>query len=195
MRNKIIIIISFFALLLISSCTKENKPTILSSMQEADTTCIRRSLLSEVRRYMRENSDAQCYLLKSTGMHREKPNRGLYEDVENEIFMIVTVDKGSIANVGEFRASSLYPGRYFMLDGKMVFLSSDADAIMDQNKLKKDYLDKVKEEGIGLNMRFLLVSYYSDSCVVVDDPFVDESIININPPKKNRVPFTAPTIK
>ena len=82
-----------------------------------------------------------------------------------------------------------------MLDGKMVFLSSDADAIMDQNKLKKDYLDKVKEEGIGLNMRFLLVSYYSDSCVVVDDPFVDESIININPPKKNRVPFTAPTIK
>ena len=195
MRNKFIIIISFFALLLISSCTKENKPTILSSMQEVDTTCIRRSSLSEARRYMCENSDAQCYLLKSTGMHREKTNRGLYEGVENEIFMIVTVDKGSIANVGEFRASSLYPGRYFMLDGKMVFLSSDADAIMDQNKLKKDYLDKVKEEGIGLNMRFLLVSYYSDSCVVVDDPFVDESIININPPKKNRVPFTAPTIK
>ena len=66
---------------------------------------------------------------------------------------------------------------------------------MDQNKLKKDYLDKVKEDGIGLNMRFLLVSYYSDSCVVVDAPFVDESIKNINPPKKNRVTFTAPTIK
>lgn len=194
MRNKIIIIISFFAML-ISSCTKENKLTILSSMQEVDTTCIRRSLLSEVRKYMRENSDAQCYLLKSTGMHREKPNRGLYEDVENEIFMIVTVDKGSIAKGGEFRTSTLYPGRYFMIDGKVVFLSSDADAIMDQNRLKKDYLDKVKDEGSGLKMRFLLVSYYSDSCAVVDDPFVDESIMNINPPKKNRVPFTAPTIK
>ena len=194
MKNKIIIIISFFAML-ISSCTKGNKPTILSSMQEVDTTCIRHSLLSEVRKYMRESSDAQCYLLKSTGMHREKPNRGLYEDVENEIFMIVMLDKGSIAKGGEFRASMLYPGRYFMIDGKIVFLSSDADAIMDQNRLKKDYLDKVKEEGIGLNMRFLLVSYYSDSCVVVDDPFVDESIMNINPPKKNRVPFTAPTIK
>jgi uncharacterized protein YnzC (UPF0291/DUF896 family) len=194
MRNKIIIIISFFAML-ISSCTKENKLTTLSSMQEVDTTCVRRSLLSEVRKYMRENSDAQCYLLKSTGMHREKPNRGLYEDVENEIFMIVTVDKGSIAKGGEFRTSTLYPGRYFMIDGKVVFLSSDADAIMDQNRLKKDYLDKVKDEGSGLKMRFLLVSYYSDSCAVVDDPFVDESIMNINPPKKNRVPFTAPTIK
>lgn len=194
MRNKIIIIISFFAML-ISSCTKGNKPTILSSMQEVDTTCVRRSLLSEVRKYMRENSDAQCYLLKSTGMHREKPNRGLYEDVENEIFMIVTVDKGSIAKGGEFRTSTLYPGRYFMIDGKVVFLSSDADAIMDQNRLKKDYLDKIKDEGSGLKMRFLLVSYYSDSCAVVDDPFVDESIMNINPPKKNRVPFTAPTIK
>ena len=194
MKNKIIIIISFFAML-ISSCTKGNKPTILSSMQEVDTVCMKHSLLSEVRKYMRENSDAQCYLLKSTGMHREKPNRGLYEDVENEIFMLVTVDKGSIANEGEFRASALYPGRYFMLDGKIVFLSSDADVIMDQNKLKKDYLDKVKEEGIGLNMRFLPVSYYSDSCVVVDDPFVDESIMNINPPKKNRVSFVAPTIK
>lgn len=194
MRNKIIIIISFFAML-ISSCTKGNKPTILSSMQEVDTTCVRRSLLSEVRKYMRENSDAQCYLLKSTGMHREKPNRGLYEDVENEIFMIVTVDKGSIAKGGEFRTSTLYPGRYFMIDGKVVFLSSDADAIIDQNRLKKDYLDKVKDEGSGLKMRFLLVSYYSDSCAVVDDPFVDESIMNINPPKKNRVPFTAPTIK
>ena len=181
--------------MLISSCTKGNKPTILSSMQEVDTTCVRRSLLSEVRKYMRENSDAQCYLLKSTGMHREKPNRGLYEDVENEIFMIVTVDKGSIAKGGEFRTSTLYPGRYFMIDGKVVFLSSDADAIMDQNRLKKDYLDKVKDEGSGLKMRFLLVSYYSDSCAVVDDPFVDESIMNINPPKKNRVPFTAPTIK
>lgn len=194
MRNKIIIIISFFAML-ISSCTKGNKPTILSFMQEVDTTCVRRSLLSEVRKYMRENSDAQCYLLKSTGMHREKPNRGLYEDVENEIFMIVTVDKGSIAKGGEFRTSTLYPGRYFMIDGKVVFLSSDADAIMDQNRLKKDYLDKIKDEGSGLKMRFLLVSYYSDSCAVVDDPFVDESIMNINPPKKNRVPFTAPTIK
>lgn len=194
MRNKFIIIISFFAML-ISSCTKGNKPTILSSMQEVDTTCVRRSLLSEVRKYMRENSDAQCYLLKSTGMHREKTNRGLYEGVENEIFMIVTVDKGSIAKGGEFRTSTLYPGRYFMIDGKVVFLSSDADAIMDQNRLKKDYLDKVKDEGSGLKMRFLLVSYYSDSCAVVDDPFVDESIMNINPPKKNRVPFTAPTIK
>ena len=194
MRNKFFIIVSFFALL-IFSCTKENKPTILSSMQEVDTTCIRRSLLSEVRKYMPENSDAQCYLLKSTGMHREKPNRGLYEDVENEIFMLVMVDKGGIAKGGEFRASALYPGRYFMLDGKIVFLSSDVDAIMDQNKLKKDYLDKVKEDGIGLNMKFLLVSYYSDSCVVVDDPFVDESIKNINSPKKNRVTFTAPTIK
>lgn len=194
MRNKIIIIISFFAMLM-SSCTKENKLTTLSSMQEVDTTCVRRSLLSEVRKYMRENSDAQCYLLKSTGMHCEKPNRGLYEDVENEIFMIVTVDKASIAKGGEFRTSTLYPGRYFMIDGKVVFLSSDADAIMDQNRLKKDYLDKVKDEGSGLKMRFLLVSYYSDSCAVVDDPFVDESIMNINPPKKNRVPFTAPTIK
>ena len=194
MRNKFFIIVSFFALL-IFSCTKENKPTILSSMQEVDTVCMKHSLLSEVRKYMRENSDAQCYLLKSTGMHREKPNRGLYEDVENEIFMLVTVDKSCIAKGGEFRASALYPGRYFMLDGKIVFLLSDADAIMDQNKLKKDYLDKVKEKGMGLNMRFLLVSYYSDSCVVVDDPFVDESIMNINPPKKNRVPFTAPTIK
>lgn len=192
--RKIIFICLCFAML-IFSCTKENKPTILSSMQEIDTTCIRRSLLSEVRKYMRENSDAQCYLLKSTGMHREKPNRGLYEDVENEIFMLVMVDKGGIAKGGEFRASALYPGRYFMLDGKIVFLSSDADAIMDQNRLKKDYLDKVKEDGIGLNMRFLLVSYYSDSCVVVDDLFVDESIKNINPPKKNRVTFTAPTIK
>ena len=194
MMNKIIIIVSFLAML-ISSCTKENKPAILSSMQEVDTTCIRHSLLNEVREYMRENSESQCYLLKSTGMHREKTNRGIYEDVENEIFMIVTVDENSIAKEGEFRVSALYHGRYFMLDGKIIFLSSDADAIMDQNRLKKDYLDKVTEEGIGLNRRFLLVSYYSDSCVVVDDPFVDESIMNINPPKKNRVPFTAPTLK
>ena len=53
-----------------------------------------------------------------------------------------------------------------------------------------DFKSKVLDSEIPV-----LVDFYSDSCVVVDDPFVDESIININPPKKNRVPFTAPTIK
>lgn len=178
------------------SCTKENKQeAVLSSMQEVDTTYMKRSVLLEIRKYIHENPDAKCYLLKSMGLHKEKPSRDYYEGVENELFIIDKVSTYDISKNGENLLATIYPSRYFRLDDKIIFFSTEADAIMNQSILEKEFNNYAKQEDSeSSNRKYILVSYFTDLCTVIDDPFADNSIQVIKEPIKHRIEFHAPLI-
>lgn len=158
---------------------------VLQSLMLVDTLQIKPSLIAEVRKYMLEHSGCKSFILRNTGLYKDLGCQSNGCNVHNVIYTLSPAYDYAFDG-GEWSMGEIYPSRYFMLDGKIILLSSQDDVLFAQSALRKAYnsIPKVKKVPSFETHRNLLVDSKRNKVTVLPDLFND-SIRTISklPPK------------
>lgn len=147
----------------------------LSPLTLMDTAQMRPSLLRTMRQFMAQFPAHKAFILKSTGLFKDEGMTSNGVNVHNDIFLFCPAYQFAFDG-GEWSMEECYPSRYFMLDGKVVFVPSRVDGFMRQTPLKQAYDGIVgKDASFSYSdMRYLLVVHGRDSVRVLPDLWDDD---------------------
>ena len=131
-----------------------------------DTLTIKKSVLRYVNSYIAKHPETDFYILKSMQWYKDnridENNEGVgIRSVFNEIYEVACANSFSF-DKGEFVLSRNYPSQYFVMGDKVVFVSSDVDALYNQKKLREEYIRLVKQD-VESSKEFFLVSDLKDT--------------------------------
>lgn len=149
MKDYKYILIVFFVILLGCNNRQSNERNIIG-LQKMDTLTIKKSVLRYVNSYIAKHPETDFYILKSMQWYKDnridENNEGVgIRSVFNEIYEVACANSFSFAK-GEFVLSRNYPSQYFVMGDKVVFVSSDVDALYNQKKLREEYIRLVKQD-------------------------------------------------
>lgn len=164
----------------------------LSPLMLMDTAQMRPSLLRTIRQLMGQLPARKVFILNCTYLYKYEGMTSNGVNIHNDIFLFQPADSYAFSG-GEWSIGECYPSRYFVLDGKVVFVPSRSDGFMRQTPLKQVYDSMVgKDVGFGnSNTRYLLVVHGKDSVRVLPD-LADDDIEPICG-TRSMVKFTPPT--
>ncbi|SFG36012.1 hypothetical protein [Prevotella sp. KH2C16] len=164
----------------------------LSPLTLMDTAQMRPSLLRTMRKFMAQFPVRKAFILDCTYLYKYEGMLSNGVDIHNDIFRFQPAYQSAFDG-GEWSMGDCYPSRYFVLDGKVVFVPSRSDGFMRQEVLKQAYESMVGEDDSFSypNMRYLLVVHGKDSVQVLPD-LEDDAIEPIVAPV-HRVKFEPPT--
>ncbi len=165
MKDYKYILIVFVVILLGCNNRQSNERNIIG-LQKMDTLTIKKSVLRYVNSYIAEHPETDFYILKSMQWYKDnridENNEGIgIRSVFNEIYEVACANSFSF-DKGEFVLSRNYPGQYFVMGDKVVFVSSDVDALYNQKKLREEYIRLVKQD-VESSKEFFLVSDLKDT--------------------------------
>ncbi len=143
-----------------AECAKES----LSGLEKVDTSLMKKSVVAYVRSYISENPKVKSFLLIPTSLFKDTSAiESLVGErcLDNRIFIIRAADGSTYK--GKISTSANFPSRYFEIDGRIVFVASDNDALYLQDALKKVYQ---KHEMISASpLQYFIVYYTTDKVV------------------------------
>lgn len=165
MKDYKYILIVFFVILLGCNNRQSNERNIIG-LQKMDTLTIKKSVLRYVNSYIAKHPETDFYILKSMQWYKDnridENNEGVgIRSVFNEIYEVACANSFSF-DKGEFVLSRNYPSQYFVMGDKVVFVSSDVDALYNQKKLREEYIRLVKQD-VESSKEFFLVSDLKDT--------------------------------
>ena len=165
MKDYKYILIVFFVILLGCNNRQSNERNIIG-LQKMDTLTIKKSVLRYVNSYIAKHPETDFYILKSMQWYKDnridENNEGVgIRSVFNEIYEVACANSFSF-DKGEFVLSRNYPSQYFVMGDKVVFVSSDVDALYNQKKLREEYIRLVKQD-VESSKDFFLVSDLKDT--------------------------------
>lgn len=165
MKDYKYILIVFVVILLGCNNRQSNERNIIG-LQKMDTLTIKKSVLRYVNSYIAKHPETDFYILKSMQWYKDnridENNEGIgIRSVFNEIYEVACANSFSF-DKGEFVLSRNYPSQYFVMGDKVVFVSSDVDALYNQKKLREEYIRLVKQD-VESSKEFFLVSDLKDT--------------------------------
>ena len=165
MKDYKYILIVFVVILLGCNNRQSNERNIIG-LQKMDTLTIKKSVLRYVNSYIAKHPETDFYILKSMQWYKDnridENNEGVgIRSVFNEIYEVACANSFSF-DKGEFVLSRNYPSQYFVMGDKVVFVSSDVDALYNQKKLREEYIRLVKQD-VESSKEFFLVSDLKDT--------------------------------
>lgn len=173
-------------IMIFSNCNNQQKNmTDISNLHKIDTVLIKRSVMKHIHRYIANHPETDIYILKSMQWYKDNNIEDNLEGIGvrrvfNEIYEIACANSFSIGH-GEFVLSRNYPGQYFEMANKIVFVCSDHDALYNQKLLKKEYFRLVTRD-VENSTEYILVYDLEDKAIVLskDEVYGSEYIKQIN---------------
>ena len=190
-------------LFILSSCNYQQRTEKdILNIQRIDTITIKKSVLKQIHSYIAKHPEADSYILKSMQWYKDKSIEDNIEGtgirkVYNEIYEIACANTFSF-DKGEFTISRNYPGQYFEMDNKIVFVCSDCDALHNQKLLKEEYLRLVTKD-VNSSLEYFVVHDLEDKTISLskDEVYGSEYIKQINNMIKvvSKIKFKAPIVQ